>query len=82
MEEKEFKVISREVTGEVFIKADSQFNNINATYVTVGENVTARLYGIIKKKLVLKKGSVLYMHGHILGTIENEGGKIHIYNKD
>lgn len=79
MEEKGLKIITREVTGEVHIRVDSQFNNINASYVTVGENVTARLYGKIKKKLVLKKGSVLHMHGHILGTIENEGGYLYTY---
>jgi hypothetical protein len=79
MDDRALKIITREVTGEVYIRVDSQFNNINATYVTIGENVTARLYGIIKKKVVLKKGSTLHMHGHILGTIENEGGQITMY---
>ena len=81
MDEKGFKIITREVTGEVYIRVNSQFNNINATYVTIGENVTARLYGIIKKKLVLKKGSTLHMHGYILGIIENEGGQINLYKE-
>jgi hypothetical protein len=79
MQDKGLKVITREVTGEVHIRVDSQFNHINASYVTIAENVTARLYGKIKKKLVLKKGSVLHMHGNILGTIVNEGGYINVY---
>jgi len=79
MLDKDFKVITKPITGEVYVRVNTQINELNATYVTIGENVTARLYGIIKKKLVLKKGSKLYMHGSILGTIENEGGEIQVF---
>lgn len=76
---KEFKIISTPTIGEVVIKENSQFNEIQAEKVTVHSNITARLFGSVKD-LTLKKDSLLYIHGRILGNVINEGGEIHIFN--
>ncbi|MGZ3919327.1 MAG: hypothetical protein ACXVC7_03500 [Bacteroidia bacterium] len=74
-----FKVVDAETKGEVTITIDTQYNNIKATKVIITEDVTARLYGDIMEKLILKKGARLYLHGTILGEIENEGGELYLF---
>ncbi len=74
------KIIYKEVTGNVFINVSSQYNNIHADNVTISKNVTARLYGSIKEKVILKKGSILFLHGVIKGKVDNEGGEIYIFD--
>ncbi len=77
----DFKIINEEVTGVVRITVDTQFNKINADVVTVSANVNARLFGDIKEKLVLKKGSKVFLHGVVFGNVENEGGELHVFAK-
>ena len=72
-------VIETEVKGNIDVTTNSQYNNICADSVTVFENITARFFGIIKNKLVIKKGGRVYMHGKIVGSIENDGGELHKY---
>ncbi|MGZ4097740.1 MAG: hypothetical protein ACXVNM_02600 [Bacteroidia bacterium] len=74
-----FKVVDAETKGEVTITIDTQYNNIKATKVIITEDVTARLYGDIMEKLILKKGARLYLHGTVLGEIENEGGELYLF---
>jgi hypothetical protein len=73
------KTIESEITGEVFIKINSQYNNINANKVIVAENVIVRLFGNIHELLIIKKGAEVHLHGKMKGKIENEGGKLFIY---
>ncbi|MGZ3898859.1 MAG: hypothetical protein ACXVO9_05815 [Bacteroidia bacterium] len=74
-----FKVVDAETKGEVTITIDTQYNNIKATKVIITEDVTARLYGDIMEKLILKKGARLYLHGTVHGEIENEGGELYLF---
>lgn len=74
----DLKLVSDEVTGLIHIKEDSQFNSIKADMVILAENVTVRLFGDIGD-IVLKKGSLVYVHGTVTGNIENRGGDIHIF---
>ena len=74
------KIIHDETHGVIKIKENSEFNNINAEKVIIGENITARLFGSIKN-IVLQKGSKLLLHGIISGSVQNNGGEIHIFNK-
>jgi len=67
-----FKIIGTETKGEVYIKVNSQYNNINADKVIVAEHVSARLFGTINE-LVIKKGGQVWLHGTIKGKIENDG---------
>ena len=64
----------------VKIKEDTQFNKILADKVIVSENITARLFGKVND-VVLKKGATLFLHGMLLGGIDNQGGEIFIYAK-
>ncbi len=77
----DLKLVQEEVTGLVRIKENSQFNNIKAEKVIIAENITARLYGKVND-VVLKKGSRLYLHGIISGSLQNEGGEIHVFSGD
>lgn len=76
---REFKTISGESTGNIIVKENTQFNNILADNVTIDKNVTARFYGSVKGLLTLKAGSVLYLHGTLYGSVQNEGGEVHIF---
>jgi hypothetical protein len=75
----QFKIVQTETSREVWIRENSQFNNIEADQVIVDSNVTARLFGTISKLVILKKGARLYLHGLIKGHIRNEGGEVFIF---
>ena len=78
----EYKVIDAEIRGNLYIIRNTQYNKLNAVNVTVAENIRARLYGVIKGKLTIKKGALVYLHGSVTGKLENLGGEIHIFSKD
>lgn len=78
----EFKTISKETTGDVVVKENTQFNNIVANNAIIEKYVTARFYGSVRGLLTLKQGSKLYLHGTLYGSVQNEGGEVHIFNKD
>lgn len=77
-----FKIVRKYTRGNIVIKQDTQFNNIDAENVTIEKNVTARLYGNIQKRLILKKGAKIFLHGILYGDISDEGGEVHIFNGD
>lgn len=72
------KVITDEVRSDVTVKENSQYNHVNAANMCVEANVQARIYGVIKN-LILKKGSIVTVHGKITGKIENNGGTLNVY---
>lgn len=76
-----YKIITGKVTGDVVITVNSQFNDVSATCVILSNNVTARLYGTIKGKLVLNEGSLLILHGTLDADIINRGGEIRVFAK-
>jgi len=73
-----YKIIETETTGEVYIKTNSQYNNIRANKVVVAENIKVRLFGTVKELLVIKKGAQVYLHGKITGKLDNQG-ELYIY---
>jgi hypothetical protein len=77
----EFKIVNTEIKGNLYIIRDSQYNNLNAVNVTVANNITARLYGNIKGKLIIQKGARVYLHGSVSGKLENLGGELHVFSK-
>jgi hypothetical protein len=78
----EYKVIDTEIRGNIYIIRNTQYNNLNAMNVTVANDVKVRLYGVIKGKLIIRKGARVYLHGKLEGKLENLGGEIHIFSKD
>jgi hypothetical protein len=76
----DFETVNELTTGIIVIANNIQYNNIEAEKVVIEENVTARLFGKITNKLILKQGSTLYLHGSIHGNVENKGGVLNIYN--
>lgn len=75
---KELKLINEEITGLVHVKENSQYNSIKADMVILAENVKVRFFGQVGD-VILKKGSLLYVHGTVSGKVENMGGVIHIF---
>ncbi|MES2566882.1 MAG: hypothetical protein V4565_08445 [Bacteroidota bacterium] len=75
----ELKLIPQQVTGLIHITENSQFNSIQCDKVVLEENITVRLFGKVGD-IVLKKGSLVFVHGIVTGDVENQGGIIHIYN--
>lgn len=72
------KLVTEDITGDITIAENSQYNNIQAEKVVLSHNVTARLYGTVVD-IVLFEGSVLNLHGAITGTVQNFGGKMTVF---
>jgi hypothetical protein len=76
----EYKIIQK-ASGHVELTMNTQINSLNAQTVIVHENVSARLFGDIQKLLTLRNGSIVFLHGRILGDVKNEGGVLTVYSK-
>ncbi|MDQ3046432.1 MAG: hypothetical protein M3R27_02710 [Bacteroidota bacterium] len=74
-----YNTVDKLITGCITIEKNIQFNNVEADEVVIEPNVTARLFGKIKERLVLKQGATLYLHGSIHGNVENNGGTIIVF---
>ncbi len=72
----EHKIIESKIRGDILVSANSQYNHLDADNVTVEENITTRLFGTIRQKLIIKKGARVYFHGSA-GKVENSGGELH-----
>jgi hypothetical protein len=75
---KEFRIIEEHTRGDIKVRRHTQFNRINARTVEVAKNVTARLYGHAGK-IILKKGSIVFLHGHVK-EVQNNGGELYLFN--
>jgi hypothetical protein len=73
------KIIDSLVTGDVNVTSDTQYNNMVAENVTINENITARIYGIIHNEITIAKDATLYLHGKHYGQLINHGGKVQMY---
>lgn len=71
----DFLIVDEQITGDIFVTQDTQFNNIDANQITIAANVKVRLYGTARE-VILRPGSSLYLHGKIYGNIHNEGGEV------
>lgn len=75
----DMRVVSEEVQGNITVKEDTQYNQINADHLCVESNVKVRVYGSVKN-LTIKEGSDVTIHGCITGQIKNERGTLTIYD--
>lgn len=73
------KIENKRVTGNVVVKKNTQFNNIDAVTVTVEEGIIARLYGVVNKNILIKNGATVYLHGKFFGKVVNEGGVLYVF---
>jgi hypothetical protein len=74
------KIKTEQVTGDLYILSDAQYNDVLANNVIVKDNVTTRIYGLIKKDLTVGKNALVYLHGKIRGNITNNGGTVYIFD--
>jgi hypothetical protein len=72
-------IIHKQVTGDLIITEEAQYNHLLCDNLIVEENITTRLYGIIQKDVTIKKGSIIYLHGRIHGKVTNEGGVLYSF---
>ena len=73
------KIKTEQITGDLYILADTQYNDVLADNVTVKENVVTRIYGVIQKDINVGKDAIVYIHGKINGKVTNNGGTIYIF---
>lgn len=71
------EIITYKVTKDIVITKDTQFNDLQCENVTVAENITTRIYGIINQDLIVEKNAIVYLHGKVLGEIINNGGTVY-----
>ena len=76
-----FLIINQEVNGDVLVKANTQFNHLNADTVIVEEGINTRIYGTIYKLLRIKKDAKVFLHGQLLGQLEEEGGRLYHFDE-
>jgi hypothetical protein len=76
------KIKTHQITGDLYILSDTQYNDVLADNVFVKENIVTRLYGGVSKDLHVGKGAIVYLHGKIKGQIKNNGGTIYIFEAD
>jgi len=75
------RIVDEKTVGDLIIETDTQYNDLDAGTVVVNANVTARLYGIINKDIIIKRGSKVYIHGKLRGQVVDQGGEVYIYDK-
>lgn len=73
------EIINSKVTEDQVVTTDTQYNDLLAENITVMKGITTRVYGIIKKKLIVEKNAVVYLHGNAPGEIINNGGVIYLF---
>jgi hypothetical protein len=76
----DIQIVNETAQGDLVIRENTQFNNAIANTVVVEENKIVRLYGEIKKMLILKKGSKAYIHGQVKGQVVNMGGELYTFS--
>jgi hypothetical protein len=74
------EIIKNKVTGNLIIDKDSQYQNLEADTVIVEGNKTARIFGVVKKLILIKKNATVYFHGKIKGKVVNQGGNFHAFD--
>jgi len=73
-------LVQEEITGSLTITQNTQYNNVDADSIILEKNVTARIYGNTNT-VILKEGSVLYLHGKSPAKVENTRGTLHVFTK-
>jgi cytoskeletal protein CcmA (bactofilin family) len=70
---------NQEIDGDIVINYPFQFHGMikgNATVVSGGNFV---LHGTCCRNLLVKPGSIVHVHGTIIGNVFNDGGQLEIY---
>jgi hypothetical protein len=73
------ETVNSQVTGDIVVSQDTQYNNVFAETVLVNEGVMVRLYGLVNKEITVKKDATVYLHGKLNGQVKNEGGIVYIF---
>ena len=73
------KIISKKEIAHELISENTQYNFLRAEHVTIAENITVMVYGIIEQSITVKKGATLHLHGFFRGVLHNEGGEFFLY---
>ncbi|MBX9852816.1 MAG: hypothetical protein K2X86_13815 [Cytophagaceae bacterium] len=73
------KIIPKKEADHELISENTQYNFLRADHLTLAENITVMVYGIIEQSITVKKGATLHLHGFFRGVVHNEGGEFFLY---
>jgi hypothetical protein len=71
--------IAEIVTGDLIVKENTTFHHVLVESVIVENGVTARLYGSVRKEIIVKTDAIAYLHGNLLGNVNNQGGTVYVF---
>lgn len=71
--------INSQVIGNITVSKDTQYNHIDCDSIVIEEGVMARLFRKVNQSITIKKGTIVYLHGKMLGMIDNEGGVLYVF---
>ncbi len=74
------KIVKEKVTGDLVVANDEQYQDVEVDTLIVEPNITARVFGVVKKVLFIKKNATVYFHGKLRGRLINEGGNFHAFD--
>jgi hypothetical protein len=73
------KTILEKITGNIIVNENTTFHNAFVESIIVEKGITARLYGSVDKEIVVKENAIAYLHGPLLGKVNNQGGTIYVF---
>lgn len=76
----EMEIIKDKITGDLVIDKDVQYQDVEVDTLIIQDNKTARVFGIVKKLIHIKKNATVYFHGKLIGKVINEGGQFHAFD--
>ena len=67
------------IEGDVSLSSDLRLRGMVTGSVTVPANVVFELNGMIGEDLICEPGSVVRIHGTVIGSVVNDGGQVEIW---
>jgi hypothetical protein len=77
----DYRVVTEKMTGDLTVKENTQYNEVDVKDVLVHENIKARLFGIVNGVITIKKNAKVFLHGRLLGSVRDEGGRFYHFDE-
>lgn len=74
------EIIKDKITGDLIIDKDVQYQDVEVDTLVIQDNKTARIFGVVRKLIHIKKNATVYFHGKLIGKVINEGGQFHAFD--
>jgi hypothetical protein len=73
------EIVENKITGNLVIDRDVQYQDVEVDTLIVEVDKTTRVFGVVKKLILIKKNATVYFHGKLNGAVINEGGNFHAF---